>query len=189
MKKLEPQLIPATIKDLPLIQRLWLFYVYDMERYCGFNKGWESPIDPSFIPDDLIPYFVDPTKKAFLIKINTELAGFVLLNQSGLLPTTKWRIDDFFISAKFQGKGIGRQVAHHLWNTYPGCWELSVIPENKNALTFWRHVVSTFTNGIYLEEIHTTGLDQQQKRRCILSFNSEIQTQGLLHRTSPKPIN
>jgi predicted acetyltransferase/N-acetylglutamate synthase-like GNAT family acetyltransferase len=171
----EPQLIPATSADLPLIQHLWLFYVYDMERFCGFNKGWESPVNPSFIPDDLTPYCVDPTKKAFLIYINTEVAGFILLNQSGLLPVTEWRIDEFFILAKFQGKGIGRQIAHQIWRTFPGHWELSVIPENKSALTFWRHAVSSFTNGSYLEEIHTTDLYNQPKKRYLLSFNSAVQ--------------
>jgi len=167
---LTPKLIPATLGELPIIQNLWLFYIYDMGRQCGFNKGWESPTDLSFTADDITPYFIDPERQAFLITIQTELAGFVFLNKKGILPSTNWSIGEFFILNKFQGKGVGKQVANQLWNTHPGCWELSIIAENTNAVGFWRNAVARATQGKYTEEIKTIVHKTRQEKRHLLSF-------------------
>ena len=87
--------------------------------------------DISFVLDDLTPYFVDETKKAFLVNVENELAGFVFLNTLGRLPDTQWVISEFFIGAKFQNKGIGEQVAHQLWTKYPGKWKINASTEIK----------------------------------------------------------
>ena len=80
---------------------------------------------------------------------------------------------EFFILAKFQGKGIGRAVAHQIWHMHPGTWEVSVIPENKTALTFWRNAISIFTGGKYFEEMKTVDHDEHQPKRYILTFDTE----------------
>jgi predicted acetyltransferase len=109
-------LISATLADRPLIQHLWTFYVYDMGRDCGFKKGWQCPTDLAFIPDDVSPYFTDPTRKAFLVKVGEEIAGFILLRHS---DPTLWQLAEFFILGKFQGKGISSAAVYQLWNLYP----------------------------------------------------------------------
>lgn len=174
VKKLlpNPKIIPATTDDYPTVENMWRFYIYDMGRYCGFNKGWEDPSSLSFVPDDLTNYFVDETRKAFLVNVGNELAGFVFLNKVGRLPDTQWNMSEFFILAKFQGKGIGEQVAHQIFEMYQGLWEVSVIPENKSALAFWRKVVSKFTGGLYLEEVKIVDCRGHKAPRYILSFNT-----------------
>lgn len=169
---LEPKIIPATIEDYPVIENMWPFYIYDMGRYCGFNKGWEDPTDLSFVSDDLTNYFRDKTRNAFLVKVGNEVAGFVFLNKVGRLPGTQWNMGEFFIIAKFQDKGIGQKVAHQIWKEYQGIWEVSVIPENKSALYFWRKVISNFTKDQYLEEIKVVDCRGQEEPRYILSFNT-----------------
>lgn len=165
-------LMQATIEDYPIIQHMWPFYIYDMGRDCGLNKGWDCPANLSFVSDDLTHYFTDPTRQAFLIKIGEELAGFILLNKLGTQPHIDWNMSEFFILAKFQGKGIGRLVAYEIWKTHPGIWEVSVIPENKSALVFWRKVVLAFTTGNYLEEIKEIDYDNHQPKRYVLSFDT-----------------
>ncbi|MFA5960719.1 MAG: hypothetical protein WC785_09400 [Tatlockia sp.] len=48
----KPQLIKATIADYPIIQNMWLFYIYELDRYCGSINGWECPVNPDFIPEN-----------------------------------------------------------------------------------------------------------------------------------------
>jgi len=91
------RLYPATVIDQPLIQRMWLFYLYDMGRECGFINGWECPTKLSFVPDDITPYFNNSARRAYLIKADYEPAGFVLLNQAGTLPNKQWNMGEFFI--------------------------------------------------------------------------------------------
>ena len=108
----------------PIIQNMARFYVYDMSRYCGFiSEDWACPKDGLYESFDFKTYFEDPTRKAFLVYVEKELAGFVLLNQVGISKATEWNMGEFFILAKFQGKGIACQVAEQLWKTHPGHWK------------------------------------------------------------------
>ena len=170
------KLCKATLTDYPLIQNMARFYVYDMSRFCGFiSDDWACPVDGLYESDDFKNYFIDETRKAFLVKIEDELAGFVLLNKIGTLPETEWNMGEFFIIAKFQGKGIAREVVNQIWKSYPGKWEVSVIPENKHALNFWRKTINHFTNGNYKEEIKKVDYDKHQPKRYILNFDTNEQ--------------
>jgi predicted acetyltransferase len=173
----KPQLIPATLADYPVIQNMARFYVYDLSRDCGFiSKDWALPSDGLYESSDFKHYFEDSTRQAFLVKVEDELAGFVLLNQAHVNPKTERNIGEFFILAKFQGKGIGRKVANQLWETYPQRWEVSVIPENKKSLSFWRQAISDFTKGQYSEEVKRIDYDLHQPNRIIFSFDTNRQT-------------
>ena len=172
--KLKPRLIPATLNDYPTIQNMARFYVYDMSRSCGFiSEDWACPSNGLYESYDFKEYFNNPPREAFLIKVGDELAGFVLLNKEGTQPQTDWNMGEFFIIAKFQGKDVGSLVAKEVWKTHPGIWEVSVIPENKPALEFWRNVVSAFTAGFYTEELIEVEYDTHQPKRYILSFGTE----------------
>ena len=170
---LKPRLYQATMVDYPLIQHMWLFYIYDMGRECGFIKGWECPADPTFVPDDITSYFKDQARQAYLIKVEDEPAGFVLLNRVSTLPNTQWNMGEFFILAKFQGKGIGSMIARQLWAMHPGSWEISVIPENKSALAFWQKVIAKFTLNCYVEAMKDVDYDQNQPKRYVFSFDTK----------------
>ncbi len=176
MTDLERQisLHPATLKDYPLIQNMARFYVYEMSRSCGFiSSEWVCPADGLYESYDFKNYFEDPTCSAYLIKVEGELAGFVLLNKKGSKRDTDWNMGEFFILAKFQEKGVGRFVVEQLWTIYPGIWELSVIPENTAALAFWRKTVLIFTSGLYSETLQEVDYDKEQKQRYILRFNTK----------------
>lgn len=168
----KPQLVPASINDYPTVQNMARFYVYDMSRYCGFiSEDWACPTDGLYESYDFKSYFEDPTREAFLVKIANELAGFVLLNRLGTSSQTDWNMGEFFIIAKFQGKGVAMQVAHQIWETHPGQWEICIMPENKPALVFWRKVVSHSTQGNYLDEMKTVDYLDGHPIRPVLTFN------------------
>jgi predicted acetyltransferase len=171
-----PHLIKATMNDYPVIQSMARFYVYDLSRYCGFiSNEWVCPSDGLFTDVDLKNYFQETTREAYLIKISDELAGFALLHHVKSIIDNNWVMAEFFILAKFQGQGIGTEVAEQLWKMYPGKWEVPIIPENKKALNFWRKVISSFTNGHYKDELKEVDYDKHQPKRYILSFDSKEQ--------------
>src|SRR5688572_22554606 len=103
--------------------------------------------------------------------MGNELAGFVLLNQIGFDADAAWNMGEFFILAKFQGKGIGRFAASQIWKTHAGLWEVSVIPENKRGLNFWRKAISNFTSENYKEEMKIIDDNAHPSKRVILRFD------------------
>lgn len=163
----------ASLEDYPTIQNMARFYVYDMSRQCGFiSDDWACPPDGLYESYDFKKYFEEADRRAFLIQIQDELVGFVLLNQLGNYPETNWNMGEFFILAKFQGRGVGQLVASKIWNMHEGFWEVAVIPENKQALAFWRQTIAAFTNNQYTEELKIARPGQPQPNRYILRFST-----------------
>lgn len=157
--KIEPELIPATIADYPVIQNMARFYVYEMSRYCGQAfEGWEFPSDGLYECSDFKKYFEKKNNHAFFIKIHEELAGFVLIDQLEIFPEVNWNMGQFFIVAKFQQSRIGANIAKQLFNRFPGEWSVGAIPQNTRAVAFWRKVISEYTQNNF----HETKMTSEQ---------------------------
>ncbi|MFD2630419.1 GNAT family N-acetyltransferase [Oceanobacillus kapialis] len=63
-------------------------------------------------------------------------------------------ISDFFIMRKFRRQGIGKQVAHRLFEKHKGVWEVKQTNENTPAYAFWKKVISEVAKeSFYQEEI------------------------------------
>jgi chloramphenicol 3-O phosphotransferase len=165
-------LCKATKGDKDIIQNLGRFYVYEMSRYCGFLPTWETPSNGLFECVDLSSYCENPDRYAFLIKVDDELARFVLINKIGSTPDVDWNIGEFFIVSKFQGKGVGSYVAEQVFNQFPGIWETSQIPENKAAIEFWNRVISRYSHGQFEKTLKTV-LKPEPHPMIILKFTTQ----------------
>ncbi len=145
------KLIPADIKSKPVIKNLARFYVYELSRYSGEDipeSGLFEADEASFHYDH---YWNKPGYYPFIIRVDNQLAGFVLINKKGSSKKVNWHLVEFYILASFQNKGIGRQIALQLLNQFPGLWEIAQMPNNLPAIHFWRSVIQKFTNGQYTE--------------------------------------
>ena len=131
------------------------------------------PEDGLYESFDFKNYFEEPSRKAYLVKVYDEIAGFVLLNQATEDSTNNWNMGEFFIIAKFQGAGIATRVVKEIWNMHPGKWEVSVIPNNKSALKFWEKAISEFTGMAFNKQIKEVTYDEHCPRRIIFEFDTQ----------------
>ncbi len=172
---IKPQLIKATLNDYPAVQNMARFYVYEMSRECGLSSlDWACPADGLYESFDFKHYFIDSNQQAFLVKVDDELAGFVLLYQTGKKPKLQWHMGEFFILARFQNRKIGQVVAQQVWQQHPGLWEITIIPENQRALQFWRKAVASVMQNNFVEELKlkTGRIDPDQPNRIFLTFDT-----------------
>ena len=95
----------------------------------------------------LSPYWSEPERYPFLVKVDGRLAGLVLVTRGSEISGIQsvWDFGEFFILRAYRRQGIGMNVAHHLWQRFPGRWEVRVMQANCTALKFWQHAISTFT--------------------------------------------
>ncbi|NQY43761.1 MAG: GNAT family N-acetyltransferase [Legionellales bacterium] len=173
VKKITPtvNLEYATLKDYPLIQNMARFYVYDMSKECGLiSDEWNLPHDGLYESFDFRCYFEDESRKAYIVKVYDEIAGFILLNQITTDEEIYWCMGEFYILGKFQRNGIGEQSALKIWQMYPGKWEILVIPENKSAVNFWENIIINYTNKNYTRDIKKIYFDKNQPRRISFTF-------------------
>jgi len=169
---MEIKISQASAKDKEIIQNLGRFYVYDMSRYCGFLEGWQTPSNGLYECFDFSRYWKEPDRYPFLLHVDNELAGFVLVNKIGSAPDIDLNMAEFFIIAKFQGKGVGRYVAEKIFSRFPGEWEVMQIPENKGAITFWEKVVDRYTSGNF-QKYQKVITEPKPHPMKILKFNSK----------------
>ncbi|HHF7345180.1 TPA: GNAT family N-acetyltransferase [Legionella feeleii] len=157
-------LIAADLNDYPRLQNLARFYVYDMSRYCGFLPGWDCPENGLYECYDCKKYFTEKERYPFLIRVDKELAGFVLINKVGTTPTVDWNVGEFFVIAKFQRQGVGQQIAKRIWQQFSGNWEVAVIPQNERGLNFWRNTIGEFSKNQFSETVKQVSYDLTNPR-------------------------
>lgn len=131
--------------DYPMIQNMARFYVYDLSRDCGREEGWEIPKDGLYECFDLKSYFVNEDRFPYLILANDEIAGFAMINKVGARPYVDWNVGEFFILAKFQKRGLGREAAIQIFNAHSGVWNVMVMPLNQSAEKFWSNTIEDYT--------------------------------------------
>lgn len=160
-------LISATISDYSVVHQMAEYYAHALSFNC------EVISERCYFRNvDFGNYITNPDRSAYLVKVNDEVAGFVLIHQSGIFPETQWVMGEFFILGEFQGKGVGREVARQIWSMHQGMWEVSIIPENKTAYSFWLNVISNYMDKEYAEEIKIVDYDGCQSKRVVFTFDS-----------------
>ena len=140
----ELTLVPATPADLPVMQNLARFYVYDIARYCGELPGWDCPADGLWECIAFDPYFGDTACHPFLLRAGEVPAGFVVVRA---WPEGGWNMEQFFVAAPYQRRGEGRRLFHAVLARFPGPWRIEIIPANSRALAFWRQVTGEAAPG------------------------------------------
>lgn len=138
------KIVPAGIKDYPTIQNMGRFYVYDMSEYMGHEDGWEMPEDGLYECIDFKKYWERDDAFPFLIRYKNELAGFAIVDKKGSEPLIDFNMAQFFILRKFKNKGLGRYIAHQLFDQFKGIWEVMVLPNNTGAYQFWQKTVHSY---------------------------------------------
>ena len=158
-------LVTATRADRHVFERLLQLYEYE------YSENAEIDLDA----DGLFPT-VDtkaiwqPDYHVFFIKVSGKFAGFALVtrHQSYVGEGETYLIDEFFVLRRYQRRGVGEHVARSLFDRFPGRWEVSQLPQNVAAKTFWWRVIDRYTAGRFQE----TELDNERWRGPVQAFTS-----------------
>jgi predicted acetyltransferase len=157
---------PAQITEHPILRNLLELYQYDFSEFDGSDTG------PSGLYDypHLVDYWVEPERTPFLVRVNSQLAGFALITRYNYHTGQKdaWVLAEFFIMRKYRHQGVGEFVASYIFNQFPGEWQVAQIPENIAATAFWRKVISRYTHDNFTE----CNLNNDNWRGPVQIFNS-----------------
>lgn len=143
------QIIQAKIKNKSIIQNLMELYQYDFSEIENTDVDNHGRFGYKY----LAHYWTGKNRKAFLIKVNGKIAGFVLINKHSYVANDKNTnvMAEFFIMRKYRRKEIGTRVAMKIFDIFPGKWEVKQIEKNKIAQLFWRKIINKYTKGNFRE--------------------------------------
>lgn len=163
------QLIDAvgSRKEQEWILEVLPLYLRELQKYdSSYRKliKWASQS-----PESVINWFCQENLTSFTINSNSKRAGFVFVAQKPfprMSAGVDYRLGEFYILKEFRRQGIGRLAAVMVFNLFRGKWEVTEIPKNKAAISFWRHVIGFYTDNRY-KDIFSDGLQRQY-------FNSDL---------------
>jgi predicted acetyltransferase len=152
----------AAVEERPILRRLMELYQYDFSEFDRADVGPLGLYDYPYLDH----YWVEEGRFPYLVRVNSKLAGFVLVSRYNYTTGAKDArvISEFFILRKYRHQGVGEQVARWVFSQHPGAWQVSEIPENQAAVRFWRKVIGRYTGESYTEHFldneHWHGLVQ-----------------------------
>ena len=162
------QIKEASEEQKPVFERLVQLYVYDFSEIEGYDVNSDGLFDWKVFAFD--SYWTEPGRVPFLIYVDDNIAGFALVNSFTCLDENRGgkSIAEFFIMHKYRRQGIGRQAAFHVFDRFPGTWEVRQIQSNVAGQAFWRSVIGEYTAGRFEETV----LDTESWRGPIQSFSN-----------------
>jgi predicted acetyltransferase len=157
---------PATALERPILRHLMELYQYDFSEFDGSDI---SPLGLYEYPY-LDHYWVEQGRFPFLVRVEGNLAGFVLVARYNYLTGQKdtWVMAEFFIMRKYRCQGVGEYVARNIFDQFPGPWQVGQINENTSAIAFWRKVIARYTHDSFEEHL----LNNDNWRGPVQAFSS-----------------
>lgn len=146
------ELIEATRDDIPLVEDLARFYLYDMARQIGPHEDWVANDTWRNERMDL-SYAWNEGNHPFRIEVDGNVAGFCLIDRYCLVPGVDWNMGQFYVSGPWAGRGVGRRAAESAFNLFTGCWQVVQYPQNRPAVLFWRRVIDAYSGGAFAERL------------------------------------
>jgi predicted acetyltransferase len=119
------------------LKNLFNLFLHDLAE---FNT--ELKIGPNCVYSvpKLESYYNHPGIISFLIYYKKEISGFVVISRPPYFSRDKKTsvIQHLFILKGYRNKGIGTEAMKNIFKEYPGKYGVEQLPENKNAVNFWK---------------------------------------------------
>jgi predicted acetyltransferase len=160
------EVTPATPEQQPILANLLELYAHDFSELRDLQLG----PDGRFGYERLPLYWSEPGRHPFLVSLDGEWAGFVLVQQGSVVSgdAAIWDVAEFFVVRGHRRCGIGTQMAHDIWRRFAGPWEVRVLESNVAASNFWERAISAFTGRVVVPALFKSG-DERWK---VFAFQS-----------------
>jgi predicted acetyltransferase len=150
------EVIPAAPDQQPVLENLLELYTHDFSEFREFELGENGRFD--------YPYrWFGPGRHPFLVRVDGKLAGFVLVVQGDV-----WDMTEFFVVRGCRRRGVGSNIAHQVWQRFPGSWQVRVMESNEPARHFWERAISKFTG----RAIDASIVEKGGRRWHVFSFEA-----------------
>ncbi len=133
------EIVPAQVDDKPVIRHLLELCLHDYSEFNGKDVNEHGLFDYPYVDH----YWTEPGRYPFLVRVEETLAGFVLVRRLDV-DEPLWQMAEFFILRKYRRRGIGREVAHQVFDRFQGRWEITQEEGNLTGQRFWQQVIEEY---------------------------------------------
>ena len=142
LEMMKTTLIKATSEDNKTLERMFQFFAHDTSELSGKEIGDDGYYHGL---NDLEDYTNQPNYKTYLLQVDGNLAGFVVVR----LDESINYLRHYFVIRKYRKQKIGLEIAKRIFDMFPGDWRVSTMDYNIPAIKFWEKTLNEFTNDSY----------------------------------------
>ncbi len=135
------EIVLAKLSDKPVLRKLLELYQHDMSEFNGKDVNQHGEFGYNYLDH----YWTELGRFPFLVKISGALAGFALIREVSSGEEKYFSMAEFFIVRKYRNRGLGNEVAHKLFERFPGQWKIAQEEQNLPVGEFWHKVISGYT--------------------------------------------
>lgn len=167
-----PVLVAATREQEPILANLLELYSHDFSEFHHI----ELKPDGRFGYANLPLYWREPGRHPFLVRLNSNIIGFVLVKRGSQISDSDaiWDMAEFFVVRGHRRRGIGTEIAREVWKRFPGIWEVRVMRSNRAACAFWEYAITQFA-GKPRRLVHG---EETSEPWDVFSFQSRVSTKN-----------
>ena len=138
------EVIEAHLNDKMVMRNLLELYQHDFSEFDGAELNERGLYGYRYLDN----YWIDDDRRPFLFRVDGHWAGFGLVRLGD--PND---VAEFFVLRKYRRRGIGKIAARHLFERFPGAWQVRQNPANVAATAFWRQAIPVE----FVEHVTETG--------------------------------
>jgi predicted acetyltransferase len=138
------QIVPVSFHEKDILRNLLEKYEYEFSQYDKRDVGPSGLYGYSYLDN----YWTEKNRFPFFIKVDGNLAGFMMINDyQEIKKDTDYSMAEFFVMYKYRKMGVGKYAADYAFNKFKGRWQLMRHPKNITSVYFWNSVISGYTKG------------------------------------------
>jgi len=160
------EVLAAQLEQEAVLANLLELYAHDFSELRDLDLGEDGRFGYGTLP----LYWTEPGRYPFLIRVDGDLAGLVLVKRGSGISGAEvvWDMAEFFVVRGCRRRGVGTQAALEVWRRFPGVWEVRVMQKNDAARLFWAETISLFTG----EESRPVAFERGGDAWVLFSFES-----------------
>ena len=137
------QVVKVNCDEKEILQNLFQLYCYEWSQYDKLDVN-----KLGLYEYELLDYWTEENHYPFFIKVDSILAGFILVDKCfDVRKDYDFAMSEFFVMHKYRTAGIGRYATKIIFDMFHGKWELKRHPKNTAAVYFWDKIIDEYTNG------------------------------------------
>lgn len=145
----------ATRRDHNIVDNLFQLYMHDFDTYLREGVGLDGRYSLDF---DLKTELKRDGFWTYLAYADEQLAGFAMWSDQTVFSSPGRYVLEFFVVRGLRRQGVGKAMAHRMFDLYEGYWEVVQIAPNTEAITFWKRTIEAYIGTEYEEtETHERG--------------------------------
>ncbi len=148
-----------------VLHNLFSHYLHDMAEWFEFDT--EDDGSYSYPTSSIWDQGCD----VFIAFADSKPVAFAIVDEAASrVPGSSGRdLKEFFVIRRHRHSGVGRMVARHVWDAYPGAWLVRVLRRNRPAVAFWPAAIADYTEGQFHEHLH---VGDDGKQWCYFTFGN-----------------